>query len=155
VYGGVVVVAADRVIRVPFALDAQVVVWVPGTTTSTDRSRGALADSVSFADAAFNVGRVALLVAALATGDVGALADATADRLHQPGRLAAAPGSAVALEHGRELGAWCGWLSGSGPTVAFLCAPESAESVAAGLPPDGRARVLAIDREGLSLVESG
>ena len=38
------------------------------------RARRLLPDQVSFEDAAFNVGRTALLVAALAAGDVGALA---------------------------------------------------------------------------------
>ena len=41
-------------------------------------------------DAVFNVGRVAMLVGALAAGDVGALRLAMEDRLHQPARLAAA-----------------------------------------------------------------
>ena len=44
-----------------------VVVWIPPQETSTQRSRHGLPSSVSFADAAFNVGRTALLVAALAS----------------------------------------------------------------------------------------
>ena len=48
---------------------------------------------------------------------------ATADRLHQDARFAAFPPSHAALADGLTAGAWCGWLSGSGPTVALLCDP--------------------------------
>ena len=81
---------------------------------------------MSFADAVFNVGRTALLVAALAAGDVEALGVATADRLHQDQRFAAFPPSHVALADGLAAGAWCGWLSGSGPSVALMCDPAAA-----------------------------
>ena len=92
-YGGVVVAAGDRVVRVPVALDAAVVVWIPSFTTSTDASRGRLPEQVTLADAAFNIARSSLLVAALAAGDIDALREATLDRLHQPHRLAASPPS--------------------------------------------------------------
>ena len=58
---------------VPLAVEPAVVTWVPSFTTSTEKSRAALPRNVSFADAVFNVGRTALLVAALAAGDVEAL----------------------------------------------------------------------------------
>jgi homoserine kinase len=92
-----------------------------------------------------------LLVAALATGDVAALRDATQDRLHQDVRFDAAPRSRRALDAGLAAGAWCGWLSGSGPTVALLCPPAEADRVAGALPDDGRARVLAIDPTGATV----
>ncbi len=150
-YGGVVVAAGQRVARVPMAFDPAIVVWIPEAMTSTERSRTSLPATVSRADAVFNVARSALLVAALANGDVQALRDATDDRLHQPQRLAAAPASAAALELGLEAGAWCGWLSGSGPTVAFMCASDAADGVAARLPGQGRPRVLRIDHDGALL----
>jgi homoserine kinase len=151
-HGGLVATAAGRVVKVPLAVAPTVVVWIPRQETSTQRSRHALPSTVSFADAAFNVGRTALLVGALAAGDVEALRWATADRLHQDHRLAASRGSRDALACGLEAGAWCGWLSGSGPAVAFLAAPDSAEAVAAALPVDGRPKLLAIARHGASVV---
>ena len=99
----------------------------PGCRRSRRRRTGPgtpCGGSVSFADAVFNVGRTALLVAALAAGDVEALRWATADRLHQDQRFAAAVPARVALANGLEAGAWCGWLSGSGPTVCLLCDPR-------------------------------
>lgn len=149
--GGVTATAAGRAVRVPVALDAALVVWVPSVTTRTDESRNRLAATVPFADAVFNIGHASLLVAALAAGDVEALRVAVADRLHQDVRLARAAPSRLALDTALEAGAWCAWLSGSGPTIAALCAPADAERIAAALPADGRARVLQIDHQGATV----
>lgn len=146
--GGVVVVAAGRVVRVPLAIVPAVVVWAPARETSTAASRRHLPDRVPFADAVFNLSRSALLVAALAAGDVDALRDATDDRLHQVARLGAVPESRLALEAAVAAGAWGAWLSGSGPSVAAFVDPVRAAEVAAALPPTGRAMVLEIDDEG-------
>ena len=146
--GGVVATAGGRAVRIPLAFDPAVVAWVPGSTTSTDESRGRLDGSVDRADAVFNVGRVALLVAALATGDVDALRTATQDRLHQDVRLAHAGPSRRALEAALDAGAWCAWLSGSGPTIAALCAVDQAPAIAATLPGDGHTKLLRIDHDG-------
>ena len=138
--------------RVPLAVDPAVVVWVPeAATTSTDRSRTALPESVARADAVFNLGRVALFVAACATGDVGSLRVATEDRLHQTQRLTAVPESAAALEAALAAGVWAAWLSGSGPTVAMLCEAGRADEVAASLPASGHTKSLRIDHEGATV----
>jgi homoserine kinase len=150
-YGGVVATGAGRVVRVPLALDPAVVVWVPSFVTKTDESRKVLATAVALDDVVFNLGRLAMLVAALAGGDVEALRVATDDRIHQPARLAAAAPSAAAIAAAVEAGAWCSWLSGSGPTVASLCSVADAEDVVAALPADGHAKVLRIDHEGTAI----
>jgi homoserine kinase len=92
-----------------------------------------------------------MLVGALASGDVGALRMAFEDRLHQPARLAAAAPSAAAMEAALAAGAWGSWLSGSGPTVAAMCATADADELAAALPPDGHTKVLRIDHEGATI----
>lgn len=151
--GGVVVAVDDTVTRVPLAFDPAVVVWIPDrTTTSTDRSRTTLPDTVSRDDAVFNLGRVATFVAACALGDVSRLRTATQDRLHQPVRLAAVPSSAAAMEAGLAAGAWAAWLSGSGPTVAMWCDRGHADELASALPADGHAKVLRIDHAGAVVV---
>jgi homoserine kinase len=152
--GGIVATAGGKCVQVPLALDPAVVVWIPPSTTSTDQSRASLPEQVSFGEAAFNVGRVALLVAALAAGDVAALAAATEDRLHQDQRLARAERSREALAALRRARVWGAWLSGSGPSVAAWCAAGDADEVAAGLPEGGRTLVLRIDHEG-AVVELG
>jgi len=125
-------------------------VWVPNsTTTSTEHSRGRLPDTVSRADAVFNVGRAAMFVAACANGDVAALRAATEDRLHQQLRLEQVPESAAALDAALAAGAWAAWLSGSGPTIAAICDPGRAEEIAAVLPESGHVKLLRIDHEGV------
>jgi homoserine kinase len=154
IYGGVVVAAGGEVVSVPLAFDPVVVVWVPETaTTSTDHSRGRLPDQVSRSDAVFNIGRAAMFVAACATGDVAALRTATEDRLHQAHRLAQVPDSAVALTTALDHGAWAAWLSGSGPTIAALCDPASADAIAAALPSSGHVKLLRIDHAGVVAAE--
>jgi homoserine kinase len=154
-HGGIVLAVDGAVTRVPMAFDPAVVVWIPtGTTTSTDQSRTALEAMVRRDDAVFNLGRVALFVAACANGDVGALRTATEDRLHQPDRLRSVPESAAALRAGLEAGAWGAWLSGSGPTVAMLCEPARADDIASVLPDTGHAKVLRIDHEGATVMGS-
>ena len=118
-------------------------VWWPASTTSTDASRRVLPEQVPLTDAAFSIGRAALWVAAVASGDRSLLRDASQDRVHQPGRLAARPDATWVLEHlladDAVLGAW---LSGSGPTVAALVpADADVAALAAGLP-EGRSRRL-------------
>jgi len=150
-HGGVVATAGGKAVRVPVALDPTVLVWVPSWTTSTDHSRATLAATIPFADAVFNVGRTALLVAALAAGDVGALRTATQDRLHQDVRFGLAQPSRDALTAALEGGAWCGWLSGSGPSVAVLCGTDEVDAVAAAFPTDGSVKRLAIDQAGATV----
>lgn len=152
-YGGVVAAAGGHVARVPMVLDPAMVMWVPSFVTSTDRARHQLPKDVPFADAVFNVGRTALLVAALASGDVEALRGATEDRLHQQVRLADAEPSRLALRAALDAGAWAAWLSGSGPTVAAMCSNVDATRIASALPTDGHTKVLQIDRTGAVLVD--
>ncbi|MDJ0771579.1 MAG: homoserine kinase [Ilumatobacter sp.] len=148
-HGGLVVAAAGRATSVPLAFDPAVVVWVPAAaTTSTDRSRAQLSDSVDRADAVFNLGRVAMFVAACSSGDSAALRAATEDRMHQAVRLADVPDSAAALEAGLDAGAWAAWLSGSGPTVAMFAESKHADRIAEALPANGHSKVLRIDHEG-------
>jgi homoserine kinase len=147
-FGGIVATADGRAVQIPLAFDPAVVVWIPSSTTSTDESRSKLGREVLLSDAVFNIGRTALLVAALAAGDVDALRSATQDRLHQDHRLAAAEPSKEALQVALDAGAWCSWLSGSGPTVAAMCPLDEADHLAAQMPAGGHTKVLRIDHGG-------
>ena len=149
--GGIVAVSGGKVVRVPVARDVAVVVWVPDRETPTSSARRLLPEHVSLDDAVFNIGRTALLVAALAAGEIDVLRTATEDRLHQDRRLSRARDSRGAIEAAVRAGAWCAWLSGSGPSVAALADPARAAAIAAALPSTGRARVLAVDDEGATV----
>ena len=155
VWGGVVAWVDARAIPVhvgPQLAAATVVVWIPDTTTSTDRSRAILPDQILRGDAVHNLARVAQLVLAIEHDDPAQLVGATDDRLHQTVRLAELPGAAEALDAGVAAGAWCSWLSGSGPTLAFLVDASLVDTVSAALPDTGHVKHLRIARSGVHVV---
>jgi len=155
VFGGVVAWVEERAVPLrvgPQLASASVVVWIPDLTTSTDRSRGTLPDEVARADAVHNLGRVAQFVLAIEHDDPSLLVGATDDRLHQAVRLPEVPGAAAALDAGVSAGAWCGWLSGSGPTVAFLVDARLADAVIASLPGTGHVKHLHIAGRGVHVL---
>ena len=155
VFGGIVAWVDGRVIPLrvgPRLVGASVLAWIPDVTTSTDSSRGSLPESVTRRDAVHNLGRMAQFVAAIEHDDPSLLDGATDDRLHQTTRLADVPGAAAALAAGRAAGAWCGWLSGSGPTVAFLVDSEIATAGATALPASAHVKHLRSAGHGVHLV---
>ena len=105
-------------VAVPLPPRLRVVLLVPERTMPTDESRRLLPSPVAREDAVFNVGRVALLVAALASGRLDLLDTATADRLHQPARSPLLPGMDQIMAAARTAGALCSYLSGGGSTIA-------------------------------------
>lgn len=113
---------AVRWARVPVAAPIRIVLAIPEVEVATAEARRVLPPTVRFEDAAFNVGRAALLVAALSTGRLDLLPTATEDRLHQVYRSALVPGINAALGAARDAGALGVVLSGSGPTVAAFAA---------------------------------
>lgn len=152
--GGVVAVAGGRVTRIPLGCALAVVLWIPDRETATDHARRTLPDAVPFIDASFNIGRTALLVAALAAGDTEALRIATQDRLHQDRRLEGAPATRAAMDTALANGAYAAWLSGSGPSAAAFADPAHATAVAAALPPGGRGLVVGIAEAGATIMTS-
>ncbi len=137
----------------PVMRATSVVVWVPDATTSTDRSRAALPALVDRADAVHNLGSVIQLTLAFERDDPELLAGATDDRLHQSARLASIDGANEAIASATSAGAWCGWLSGSGPSVAFLASPDAVFDVVGALDAaGGHTKTLAIATRGTHLV---
>ena len=150
--GGVTASASGEVVRLPLALDPAILAWVPETQTSTEKSRTAIATTLSLSDAVLNIGHTALLMGALASGHIEVLRIATQDRIHQDIRLANAPSSKAALEAALNTAAWCAWLSGSGPTVAVMCAKSDARQIASQLPQSGDVLELTIDQQGAVII---
>jgi homoserine kinase len=151
-HGGVVAFVDDRAI--PFRLGpvlsaASFIAWVPDVTTSTNASRRSLPETVVRADAVHNIGRATQFALAFAHDNPDLLRGAADDRLHQAWRVPAVTGAADAIEAGVAAGAWCAWLSGSGPTVGMLCDSGIAAEVAASLPANGHTKVLGIDTAGV------
>ena len=105
---------------VPVPEGLQAVLFVPEITISTEEARAVLPDTISRGDAVYNVGKVALLVNALATGKLEELRYATSDRLHQPYRLRLFPAMKVIFAAAIDAGALGVFLSGSGSSVLAL-----------------------------------
>lgn len=120
------------VIPLPRALQAAL--FVPDFALPTEEARAVLPGTVPFADALFNVGRVSLLVAALAAGEHGMLREGMRDRLHQPYRASLFPAGQRLRQAAHAAGALGACISGAGPTVLALCEDiEQARTVQAAL----------------------
>ena len=97
---------------------------VPKSELSTHKARGLIPAEIPHVDAAFNVARSALLIAAM-IGSPELLLEATEDRLHQQYRVEAYPESMALVENLRSQGiAAC--ISGAGPSVLALCTTQNA-----------------------------
>jgi homoserine kinase len=141
--------------RLPLDPGLAFVVLVPERRLPTEEARGALPATVPHADAAFNLGRLALLVAGLADRRL-LVRQAAEDRLHQAQRAPLFPEAAALLDGLVEAGALASCWSGAGPSLLGVCDAEGADDVrargdellaAAGVP--GRALRLAPDLDGL------
>jgi homoserine kinase len=100
------------------------VVAIPEFMVNTAKARKALPKSVTLKDAAFNVGRASMVVAALLKGPGksanSVLREAMNDRLHQPARAKLIPGRDEVLAAAYDAGALGACVSGSGPTMLAI-----------------------------------
>jgi homoserine kinase len=124
-FGGcqVVVAEGDGFLHAPVPLPAglRAVLFIPHSQLATAQARGVLPLQVPLTDAVYNVGRAALLVAALGGGEFPLLSAATGDRLHQPYREPLFPAMGPIMSAAMGAGALGSFLSGAGPTVLALC----------------------------------
>lgn len=163
VLGGLVAASMvrGRPVAAPLPLDPALVfvVLVPARRLATARARQALPALVPHADAAFNLGRMGLLVAGL--GDRRQLVrEATDDRLHQAARTPLFPESAHLMAALVEAGALAACWSGAGPSIIGICDTADGPAVrAAGARAlaeasvPGRALLLSAAREGLVVAD--
>ena len=106
--------------EVPLPESLNVIIFIPDVVIQTADSRKQLPANVTRQDAIFNIGRVALLIKALSTGDLTHLKIATEDRLHQPIRQKIFPPMKTIINAATRAGALGAFLSGSGPSVIAL-----------------------------------
>jgi homoserine kinase len=137
-YGGVAI-AVPREGALPIvrtfvpARGLSVVLLIPEGASSTAYARTILRPEVTRADAVFNMGRTALLLHALGTGEFDLLGTAMEDRLHQPQRGGLFPALPALIGAARDAGAYGAALSGAGSTVLALTSATAAEAVAASM----------------------
>lgn len=115
--------------RLPLDLDLAFVVLVPDRELPTKQARAALPAVVPHGDAAFNVGRLGLLLAGLADHR-HLVSAATEDRLHQPYRATLFPEADRLLAGLVASGALASAWSGAGPSVLAMCTRGVASAVA-------------------------
>ena len=142
------------------ALDPELVfvTVVPDVELLTADARQVLHLSVDRADAVFNLGRMALLIAGLAERSQ-LVAGAGDDRLHQDARAALFPVSSAILAGLRQAGALTSFWSGAGTTLVAVCDRESAdvvrdagEALLAAHRVPGRSLLLEVERAGITLL---
>jgi homoserine kinase len=105
-------------VNVPPELNA--VLFIPDLRIATSDARAVLPEKVTVADAVYNMGRAALLLAGMTTNHPEYLSLATQDRLHQPYREVLFPAMKLLFRAARDAGALGVFLSGSGSTVLAL-----------------------------------
>jgi homoserine kinase len=144
---------------VPIRLPLRAVLFVPDFAMNTSEARSVLPRQVPLRDAVFNLGRSALLVAALASGKPELLRAALEDRLHQPARVALFPAMPALFEAALRAGALAACLSGAGSTILAL-ATDGVEMIGTALEHcaakhgiRGRVKVVAIRPTGAEFVD--
>jgi homoserine kinase len=132
--GGLVVsvMKQDEVITRRYEISALTAVVVkPDVEWLTKTARAVLPKSVSRADAVHNIGRAALVVDALRTGDLDLLQHVMEDRIHQPYRLRHISGGMAAYKCAKKYGAAA--LSGAGPSIIVFTQPSQAHHAMADI----------------------
>jgi len=115
-FGGFTIVAGEEVERLEPHPDLRPVVLIPEhVRVSTEETRRVLPETVSRADAVFNIGHAALTIARILR-EPEHLRLAMADRLHQDARLALVPEVREVFD-GLHAGNIAVCVSGSGPTL--------------------------------------
>lgn len=124
VLGGLQLVLAEdqKIYTAPINVPPELyaVLFIPELRIATSDARAVLPQSVSRADALYNMSRTALLVAGMAGNHPEYLSVATQDRMHQPYRLELFPAMKLLFKAALDAGALGVFLSGSGSTVLAL-----------------------------------
>ncbi len=141
--------------------DVMPVVAIPDFELSTTAARQVLPGNYTRADAIFNVAHLGMMLRGLETGNAAWLATGLADRLHQPYRQTLIKGYAEVEQAAINAGAHGLVISGAGPTLLALTAPDQSAAVATamntawtnlGIKPQVQA--LAIDLQGAQIINS-
>lgn len=148
------------VVTLPVPRGLMVVCVKPDFEVRTADARAVLPQAVPMRDAVKNLGAMAGLVKALASGDLELLGKCLDDRLATPYRKRLIPGFDDVMEAAAAAGALGAGISGSGPALFALCAGrDDALTVADAMVEaferrqiKSRAIVSAIDRDGAQIV---
>lgn len=123
-FGGCQIVVEEEGVllhqAIPLAKDFSAVLFIPDIPMPTVEARSVLPKHITMDDAVYNLGRLALLVNSLKTGETDFLRAATKDRLHQLPREKIFPSMPLLLRSAVNAGALGAFLSGAGPTILAI-----------------------------------
>lgn len=122
--------STPRALRLEPADGLAVVLAVPSTAMPTSQARAVLPGKLSYADATFQMARVAMLAVAITEGRTDLLTEASSDRMHQPQRRRLEPEYDEAERALVSAGAEGVALCGAGPAVMGWTRAERASEVA-------------------------
>jgi len=117
--------AGFEALRLPPPRNVAITLVVPELRVSTEVARALLPREIPLRDATANTARAIALIHSLTAGRVDLLADSLRDVYHVPYRARLIPSFDRIVEAGRRAGAYGVTISGSGPTLLALHAPES------------------------------
>lgn len=112
--------------------ELQLVLLIPAFSMPTEETRRRLPERLTRNQAVHNIGRAALLLAALQARRYDLLQIATEDVIHQPARATIFEPMYQIFQAARDAGAHGVYLSGGGPTIAAM-ATERFEEIAGAM----------------------
>lgn len=137
IFGGFQVVVEDDDgfvhIGVEPPADLRLVLLIPEFSMPTEESRKRLPERLTRNQAVHNIGRSALLFAALMQGRYDLLGTATEDVLHQPARSTLFPAMYPLFQAARDASAHGVYLSGGGSIIAAFASEGDADEVAGAM----------------------
>jgi homoserine kinase len=150
-FGGFTIVtkSGDRIARFDVDPALKFVLFIPNFEVRTSDARTVVPGTFSRRDVVENLGNASLIAAAFASREYGYLRSAFHDRLHQPFREKFVPFLPRLLRAAEEVGAFGGFLSGSGSTVACLTLSDGKDLASAlkAAAPDEKARILIVSAD--------
>lgn len=105
--------------------DYRYVPIIPDFRLSTKEAREVLPKEISIKDGVYNVGRAALMVAALSSGNNNLLKASCKDVFHEIYRSKLIEGFDEVKNEAYELGALASFLSGAGPTIMAIISKDN------------------------------
>ncbi|WP_071516679.1 homoserine kinase [Geitlerinema sp. PCC 9228] len=131
------------------------VLAIPNFEVSTKEAREVLPSQYRREDAIFNTSRLGMLIRGLETANKSWLSLGMRDRLHQPYRQSLIPGYQDVREAAIAAGAYGLAISGAGPTLLALSAPNHSADIAVAMTSawqkhniNAQVKVLGIDPQG-------
>ncbi|HEY1476122.1 MAG TPA: homoserine kinase [Chthoniobacterales bacterium] len=156
-FGGfTIITTANRVARFDIDQALKFVLFIPDFEVKTSEARTVVPNSFPRKAVVENLANASLIAAAFASGKYAYLRDSFVDNLHQPFREQFVPFLPRVLRAAVAAGAFGGFLSGSGSTIACLTLSDGKEVAAAieAAAPEQNAKIVIVsaDNDGARVV---